>query len=158
MNSLCGSGILLELISLYSSSSGSHLFAPRFPRFDSLVWMHEAACGFSVTKEITLCSTSCSFMGRKLQVLLWSLVITFVKKKKMFPLLMSQPQSWKQWKVGLFPECFSRPDRHHYHHLLVSILLLGTAHSTQRLSLLLRISVSHITCTGTVLDSAMKLF
>ena len=64
-----GSGVLLglSLVSLYSASSESHLYTLSF---DPILSVHEAACGSSVTKEITLCSASCSFMERKLQVLL----------------------------------------------------------------------------------------
>lgn len=82
--------------------------------------------------------------------------------KKIFPFIdvtASELETMESWVI--FQNASLTPDRHHYHHLLVSILLLGTPHptlSTQRLSLLLRIAVSHITCTGTVLDSAVRLF
>lgn len=99
MNSFCGSGAPpeLSLVSLYSASSDCYLFTLKF---DSLPSKNEAACGSSVTKEIPFCSASCGFTDRKLQVFLWGLEVTFINFFS--SLLMSQPQSWEQWKVGLF--------------------------------------------------------
>lgn len=157
-SSSCASGVPLELVSLYSASSGSQLFAPRF---DSLLWMQEAACGSSVTKEITSCSASCHFMDRRLQMFLWGLAIMFIKKKIFFPLLMSQPHSRKQWKVGLVSRMLllDQTDT-----IIITFLFPFSCWVNPLYSLytetflLLIISVSWITCAETSLDSAMKLF
>lgn len=93
------------LASFYSTSSDTYLFTLRF---DSVLSMYEAAYGFSVAKEITLCLFLAVLWtenyGSSFEVQLWhsSVLFCLVCLFVCLSFLISQPQSWEQWKVGLF--------------------------------------------------------